>query len=37
NTPQWSEIKNEITHTFAPFLSQKTKRRPMSLPIIMEI
>lgn len=36
-TTQWSEIKNEITDTIAPFLFKKTKRRPMILPIIMEV
>jgi ribonuclease J len=36
-TNQWSEIKNEITDTLGPFLYEKTKRRPMILPIIMEI
>ncbi|WP_339212565.1 ribonuclease J1 [Aeribacillus sp. FSL K6-3256] len=36
-TTQWSEIKNEIVDTLAPFLYEKTKRRPMILPIIMEI
>ncbi|GAA0446164.1 ribonuclease J1 [Lentibacillus halophilus] len=36
-TSQWSEIKNEITDTISPFLFEKTKRRPMVLPIIMEI
>src|SRR4051794_30368351 len=36
-TTQWSEIKNEITDTLAPFLYEKTKRRPKILPIIMEV
>ncbi|KGP72300.1 ribonuclease J1 [Pontibacillus yanchengensis] len=36
-TTQWSEIKNEITDTIAPFLYDKTKRKPMILPIIMEV
>ncbi|TMW70911.1 ribonuclease J1 [Alteribacter natronophilus] len=36
-TSQWSEIKNEITDLLGPFLYEKTKRRPMILPIIMEV
>src|SRR5699024_5648070 len=36
-TSKWSVIKNEIIDTIAPLLYEKTKRRPMVLPIIMEI
>lgn len=36
-TTQWSEIKNEVTDTLSPLLYEKTRRKPMILPIIMEI
>ena len=36
-SPQWSELKNEITDILTPYLFEKTKRRPMVLPIIMEV
>ncbi|WP_227935652.1 ribonuclease J1 [Alkalihalobacillus deserti] len=36
-TTQWSEIKNEVTDLLGPFLYEKTKRKPMILPIIMEV
>ncbi|GAF22706.1 LOW QUALITY PROTEIN: ribonuclease J1 [Bacillus sp. JCM 19047] len=36
-TNQWSEIKNEISDLLGPFLYERTKRKPMILPIIMEV
>lgn len=36
-TTQWSEIKNEISGVLTPFLYAKTKRKPIILPIIMEV
>lgn len=34
---QWNDLKNEITDVLGPYLYEKTKRRPMILPIIMEV
>lgn len=34
---QWTELKNEITDILSPYLFEQTKRRPMILPIIMEV
>jgi ribonuclease J len=34
---EWTELKNEISDVLGPYLYEKTKRRPMILPIIMEV
>lgn len=37
NITDWSKIKNEIKDTLGEFVWKKTKRRPMIMPIIMEV
>ena len=34
---EWNDFKNEITDVLGPYLYDKTRRRPMILPIIMEV
>lgn len=36
-TTEWSVIKNSVRDTLGKFLYEKTRRRPMILPIIMEL
>ena len=36
DTFEWTNIKQEIRDTLNTYLFQKTKRRPMIIPIIME-
>jgi ribonuclease J len=37
NVSEWSTLKSSIRDSMSRFLFEKTKRRPMILPIIMEI
>ncbi len=37
HTADWSFIKDKIKHTLGEFLYEKTRRRPMILPIVMEV
>jgi ribonuclease J len=33
----WSNIKSQVIDTIAPFIYKKIQRRPMIIPIIMEV
>jgi ribonuclease J len=37
NTKEWSAVKGAIRDALGRFLFEKTRRRPMILPIIMDI
>ena len=37
NTTDWATIKGEIKNDLSGFLYKKTKRNPMTLPVIMEV
>ncbi|MBR4907407.1 MAG: ribonuclease J [Acidaminococcaceae bacterium] len=37
NTMEWSSLKNAIRDSLGRFLYEKTRRRPMIIPIIMEV
>ena len=37
NVTEWSVIKSQVREVLSKFLYEKTGRRPMILPIIMEV
>ena len=37
NITDWGKIKSEIKDSLGEFVWKKTKRRPMIMPIIMEV
>ena len=36
-TVEWSSLKMEVKNNVSDFLMKETKRRPMILPVIMEV
>ncbi len=37
HSSDWSFVKDKIKHTLSEFLYEKTHRRPMILPVVMEV
>ena len=37
NITDWSELKNSVKDDLSKFLYQKTKRKPMILPVVMKV
>lgn len=37
NIREWAVIKSQVRDTLSRYLYEKTRRRPMILPIIMEV
>jgi ribonuclease J len=37
HSSDWSFVKDKIKHTLSDFLYEKTRRRPMVLPVVMEV
>ena len=37
NNTEWADVKNQVKDAMTRFLSAKTGRKPMILPIIMDI
>ncbi len=37
NITDWGKIKNEVKDALGDFVWKETKRRPMIMPIIMEV
>jgi ribonuclease J len=37
NVSDWGFVKDKIRHTLSEFLYEQTHRRPMILPVVMEV